>query len=185
MGLEATEVRVAGAGHVYVAPAGTALPEDLGALPVDFVDLGYVTTDGCTFTLNRETTNVDAWQGSKLRVLVTDDPVSVKFALMQSNADTFEVAFGGGEVTEPSPGVYKYSPPAKGENAERVLVIDGIDGDVTYRFVFARVQIEDSVEFALSRTAATTYPIPFGVLDNGDEDKWFLLSDDEALAVGS
>ena len=165
MGLEATEVRVAGAGHVYVAPAGTALPEDLGALPVDFVDLGYITTDGCTFTLNRETTNV--------------------VALMQSNADTIEVAFGGGEVTEPSPGVYKYSPPAKGENAERVLVIDGIDGDVTYRFVFARVQIEDSVEFALSRTAATTYPIPFGVLDNGDEDKWFLLSDDEALAVGS
>lgn len=181
MGLEATEVRVAGAGHVYVAPAGTALPEDLEALPVDYVDLGYVTTDGVTFTLQRETTAIDAWQGSKIRVITTDDPVSVKFALQQSNADTFQVAFGGGEITFPSAGVAKFSPPAKGENTERVLVIDGIDGDISYRYVFARVQIEDSVEFVLSRTAATTYPIPFGVLDNGDEDKWFILSDDEVF----
>ena len=41
------EVRVAGYGHIFVAPEGTTLPTDVDtAMPEAWVDLGYATTDG-------------------------------------------------------------------------------------------------------------------------------------------
>lgn len=178
-GLDGTEVRVAGAGHVYVAATGTTLPTDLAALPVAWTDLGYVTTDGVAFSFNRETEDLDAWQGSKLRVLTTAEPASVTLALMQSNKDTLPVAFGGGTITEPSPGVFKYEPPAAGVNTERIMVIEFTDGTIDYRYVLPRVQIEGEVAFTLQKAAAVTYPLTFGILDA--TPKWYLLSDDANL----
>ena len=56
MAIDASEVRVAGYGHIYVAPEGTDLPTDVDtAMTADWVDLGYATTDGVTFTFSRET----------------------------------------------------------------------------------------------------------------------------------
>ena len=75
MAISADEVRVAGTGHVYVAPKGTALPTTVeAALPADWTDLGYVTTDGVSFTFSRETEDLDAWQGDKIRVLSLSEP---------------------------------------------------------------------------------------------------------------
>lgn len=181
MAIDGTEVRVAGAGHVYVAPAATALPTDLDALAVAWVDLGYVTEDGVGFSFGRETTDLNAWQGSKIRVLTTSEPVSVNFALMQTNKDILPVVFGGGSIATAT-GIYTFTPPAKGVNTERAMVIEFADGDITYRYCLARVQLEGNVEFSLQGTNAVTYPITFGVLDNGDDPKYTIISDDAALA---
>lgn len=178
MAIDATEVRVAGAGHVYAAPAGTSLPVDLDPLGAEWVDLGYVTEDGVGFSFGRDTTDLNAWQGSKLRVLTTAEPVSTNFALMQTNADILPVVFGGGAVTS-SAGVYTFTPPDEGDNTERALCIEFNDGDVDYRYNIARALIEGEVTFTLTRTGAVTYPLTFGVL--AATPKWNLISDDPAL----
>ena len=182
--IDGTEVRVAGAGHVYVADAGTALPDDLEAMPVGWTDLGYVTEDGVGFTFGRETEDINAWQGSKIRVLTTAEPVSVALALMQTNADVLKVALGGGAITV-NTGVYTYTPPAEGVNTERAMVIEFVDGDLTYRYGLHRVQLEGEVTFTLTKAGAVTYPLTFGVLDNGDAAKYLIWSDDPAMADGS
>lgn len=182
MAIDATEVRVAGAGHVYAAAAGTTLPTDLDPLSASWTDLGYVTEDGVGFSFGRETTDLNAWQGSKLRVLTTAEPVSVTFALMQTNGDILPVVFGGGDITENS-GVYTFTPPDEGDNTERALCIEFTDGDLSYRYNIARAQIEGNVDFTLVRTGAVTYPLTFGVL--AASPKWTLVSDDPALAAGS
>jgi hypothetical protein len=182
MAIDATEVRVAGAGHVYAAPEGTVLPEDLDPLGAEWVDLGYVTEDGVGFSFGRETTDLNAWQGTKIRVLTTAEPVTITFALMQTNEDVLPVVFGGGDITE-NTGVFTFTPPAEGTNTERALCIEFTDGDVSYRYNIARAQIEGNVDFSLTRTGAVTYPLTFGVL--AATPKWTLVSDDPQLAVGS
>jgi hypothetical protein len=187
MAIDGTEVRVAGAGHVYVAPAETALPTDVDtALPAAWVDLGYVTEDGVGFSFGRETQDLNAWQGSKIRVLTTAEPVSTNFALMQTNGDVLKVALGGGTIaksgTAPNE-VFTFMPPAKGVNTERALVIEFADGDITYRYCIPRAQIEGNVEFTLTATDALTYPLTFGVLDASP--KYTIISNDANMGPGA
>ena len=165
MAISADEVRVAGTGRVYTAPKGTALPTTVdSALPADWTDLGYVTTDGVSFTFSRDTEDLAAWQGDKIRVLSLSEPKMVEFTLMQTDAAVLETAFGGGTVVT-ADGVTTYTPPLRGENVERSMVIEFLDDDITYRYAFARVQQEGDVNFVLTREGAVEYPVTFGVLE--------------------
>ena len=187
MAIDGSEVRVAGAGHVYVAPAGTTLPTDLSPLAATWVDLGYVTEDGVGFSFGREVEDLNAWQGDKIRTLSTKEPASCNFSLMQTNATILTVAFGGGEVTENvDKNVFTFTPPKSGTNTERSLVIEFNDGTaITYRYVIQRSQIEGNVDFTLVRSGALTYPLTMGILDNGDKPKFTIISNDPKMAPGS
>lgn len=189
MAIDGSEVRVAGAGHVYVAPIGTALPTDLTTLDPKFVDLGYVTEDGVSFSFGREVEDLNAWQGDKIRTLSTKEPATTSFSLMQTNATIMTVAFGGGEITESGTDpnkVYTFVPPKSGTNTERVLVIEFVDGaSITYRYVIPRTQIEGNVDFTLNRSSALTYPLTMGILDNGDKPKFSIISNDAHMAPGA
>jgi hypothetical protein len=182
MALTAQEVRVAGAGHVFVAPEGTVIPETLDTLPPSWVDAGYVTTDGVAFTFSRETEDLDAWQGDKIRVLTTREPATVAFSLMQTNSDVVVLAMGGGSVTEESIGLFKYVPP-RGDNMVRAFIIEFTDEGVTYRYCVPRAQVEGDVSYTLTRAGAVVYPLTFGLLEN--DPKYFILSDDAAMGDGS
>lgn len=182
MAADATEVRVAGAGQVFAAPEGSTLPTDVvTALDAAFVDLGYVTTDGVTFTHGRETEDLDAWQGSKVRVLTLSEPVSVGFALMQTSGDALKLAFGGGTLTDNTT-YFVFEPPV-GSNAVRALVIEFQDGAKNYRYVIPRAQIQGEVSYTLTNQGALTYPLEFGVLDN--TPKWKLITDDAAVQAST
>ena len=179
MAISADEVRVAGTGHVYVAPKGTALPTTVdAALPADWTDLGYVTTDGVSFTFSRETEDLDAWQGDKIRVLSLSEPKQVEFTLMQTDAAVLQAAFGGGTI-ETAEGVTTYTPPVRGENVERAMVIEFMDDDITYRYVFGRVQQEGDVNFVLTREGAVEYPVTFGVLEA--DPAYTIITNDPAM----
>jgi hypothetical protein len=185
MAIDGSQVRVAGGGHVYVAAKGTVLPKDLADLdPTKFFDLGYVTEDGVAFSFGRESEDINAWQGDKVKVITTKEPASVKFSLMQTNADTVKVAFGGGSITSSGTApneVYTFTPPPTGTNTERVLVIEFADGDAKYRYLLPRTQIEGTIEYTLTRNGAVTYPLEFGILDNGDSPKFEIVSNDPAM----
>ena len=185
MAMEANEVRVAGYGHVFVADEGTTMPTDLDTpmASADWTDLGYVTTDGVAFTFSRETEDLDAWQGDKIRVLTMKEPKTAAFTLMQTDQSTIETAFGGG-VWDDTAGVGKYTPPAKGENKIRALVVEYDDGaDIKYRYCFPRTQVEGDVEFTLNREGAVEYPITMGVLEN--VPVYNILTNDPAIVTTS
>lgn len=180
MALDGTEVRVAGTGNVYIAPTGSTLPTDTAtALDAAFVDAGYITEDGVTFTLGRETEDLNAWQGSKVRVITTAEPKSVEFTLMQSNKETLPFVLGGGTVAGAA-GEYTYTPPAKGTNTERAMVVEFSDGATVYRYVFPRVQLEGEVSFSLTANGAVEYPTTWGVLDN--DPVYMIYTNDGAWA---
>ena len=176
MAQNAQDVVVAGTGAVYVAPDGTALPADLATpLPSEWIDVGYVSEDGVTFTFSREQEEVNAWQVSTpVRVLVTNEPITIAFELIQFDRTTVSLAFRGGTFTGTS-SPYTYTPPDPGHSDVRAIVVDAVDGDYDFRFCFPRVQISEDVETSLVRSDAVRLPLTFNVL--AADEKWQIVSD--------
>ena len=174
-GLEPTHVVVAGTGSVYVAPEGTPLPTDLAPLAAPWTDVGYCDEDGVTFTFSREQEEVNAWQSAEpVRVLVTSEPKTIAFNLLEFDRDSILLAFRGGQFTGAA-APYVYTPPDSGTTDVRALVIDGKDGASTFRFAFPRVSLSGDVEWQLVRTDALKLTMEFSVLASAT--KWEIVSD--------
>jgi hypothetical protein len=179
-GLEPANVVVAGTGHVWVAPDETPMPTDLLALADPWVDIGYVSEDGVTFTISREQTDIGAWQSLEpVRVLITSEPKVIAFELMEFDEDTLLLAFRGGTVVAGPP--VKYTPPDAGASDVRALVVDSIDGDSTHRFCFPRASLQGDVEWNLNRSDAIRFALEMQVL--ASTESWHILSDHPGLSV--
>jgi hypothetical protein len=175
MTLQPTHIVVAGTGDVYVAPENTPAPADLAELADPWAELGYCDEDGVTFTFSREQEDVNAWQSAEpVRVLITSEPKTIAFNLLEFDRDSILLAFRGGAFSG-SAAPYTYTPPDSGTLDVRALVIDGVDGGQTFRFYFPRVQLSGDVEFQLVRTDAVTLSIELSVL--ASPTKWIILSD--------
>jgi hypothetical protein len=175
MALEPQHVVVAGTGAVYVAPENTPLPPDLAALAAPWEDVGYIGEDGTQFTFSREQEEINAWQSADpVRVLVTNEPKTIGFELLEFDRASLLLAFRGGSFSG-SAAPYTYTPPDAGTTDVRAMVIDGQDGAQTFRFAFPRVQLQGDLEFSLVRTDATRLAMEFAVLASAE--KWSLISD--------
>jgi hypothetical protein len=183
-GQNAQNVVVAGTGAVYVAPEGTALPADLVTpLPAAWEDVGYISEDGVQFTFSREQEEVMAWQVSTpVRVLVTNEPITVEFELEQFDRDAVMLAFRGGTLAG-STAPFTYTPPDAGASDVRAITIDAVDGSYHLRFSFPRMQVSDDVAFALVRSDAIRLPLTFNVL--ASDTKWQIISDHPGFGAGS
>lgn len=187
------EIVVGANGSIYLAPVGTALPTSISdALGVAFVDAGYVTEDGVTFTDGKTLESVRAWQSLyDLRKIVTAKEAMASFSLMQWSGSNVVLAFGGGEVEEvvapdagpPAvPGEYRYHPPAPEAIDERILAIEWSDGDKDYRLIFPKGMVSENVETNVTRSAAALLPITFSILGTDGVDPWILDTNDPAFS---
>ena len=182
-GLEPLNVTVAGTGAVWVAPEGTAIPADLTPPPTPWEDVGYVGEDGVSFTFSRDQEEINAWQSSEpVRVLITNEPKTIEFELLEFDREALLLAFRGGAFTG-SAAPYTYTPPDPGTSDVRAMIIDGKDGALTFRFAFPRVQLQGDLEFALLRTDAVRLSMEFGVLASAT--KWSIISDLPGFSAGT
>lgn len=191
------EIVVAAKGSISTAPVGSNLPTDLGALDAAFGDLGLTTEDGVSFTYAEARVDINAWQRSTaVRRIVTGRDLTTSYSLEQWNEETFQLAFGGGTWSEPSPGVFQYLPPDEDDPlAEYAQVIDLFDGDRHGRLVIPRGAVNEDVQTTLVRASASVLPVAFKALavedDTGLPDfdgatpNWYYLSNDEAFAPAS
>jgi hypothetical protein len=188
MAQDADQITVALSGNVSVAPYSEALtlPTGLGALDAAFLNLGYTSEDGVTFSATPNIEEIRAWQkATPVRRIVTGRDASAAFTLEQTNLDTFALAFGGGDWTEPSAGVFRYDPPADEDAlAEYACVIDFADGDRNSRIVIMRASVNEAVETQLVRNNAAMLPVTLAALTpDGENAAWYFLSDDAAYDI--
>lgn len=167
MSLEPEEIVVAGTGHLWRAPVGTAFPADI-ATAVDetlWAELGYTSEAGPRFRFGRETTEIRGWQSKNpLRVVTTSTPRSVAADLLQLNQQTFNTAMGGGSWATTGAGLYVWTPPAEEFVDEFALIVELSDGDEDVRFCYRKVFNQSATEFAAVNNAAIMLPVDVKVL---------------------
>ena len=172
-GNNASEIRIAGSGRILVADVGATAPADFTSPWTGWIDLGYTTGDGVTFSKKDKLDPVETWQAvSPVRLVYSDRDLTLKFALMQFNEATLPFFMGGGQTnTEASVGtdVYSYHLADGPGPDERALALEFTDnGEVTYRFIVPRGQVTASDDIKFARKAASTLGITFTALSPGD-----------------
>lgn len=119
----ADNVVVGVTGSVYVGPTTSTAPTSSTSTLTGFTDLGYVSSDGVTFTTDKSTTQIRAWQNADLvRESITEGTVTYAFTLLETTTDAIEAYFGGTLTA----GKIEVNPVNTG--GRKSFVIDVIDG---------------------------------------------------------
>ena len=179
------QVLVGASGTVYVAPVATAAPTDSGtALNAAFIEQGFVSADGVTIRDSKDVAEIMAWQSPyAVRRLVTGRTFEVEFGLEQIHWSSLPFALGGGPLSEPTPGNYKFVPPDADDLDPRALVIQWVDGTRDYRLYIPQGIVTGAVEFTVKRDEAVVLPITFSAIYDGTNSVYSLFSDDAAFEV--
>ena len=128
MALSADKVVVGITGKVYAGPTTSTAPTASDSVLTGFTELGYVSSDGVTFTIDRSTNQIRAWQNADLvREVVTEASASYQFMLLETNEDVIETYFGGSLVG----GKLELIPNSTG--GRKSWVIDVVDGTKVIR----------------------------------------------------
>lgn len=184
------ETIIAGNGQVYIGAVGATAPtSEVSALAAaTWFGLGYHTEDGASINQSPEVIRHKAWQTkADVRRTRESDILQISFGLIQWNEQSVPLAFGGGTVSEPSAGKYKYVPPTAGaaEN-EKALILDIVDGSTVLRFYVPRGTVVEGVESQFTRSQMGALPITFEAMEPDDGTaQWSLFTNSTAFATGS
>lgn len=87
-------------GYLFSAPAGTTLPTDYStALANTFVNLGYVTDDGATFSTDTDSNTFKDLNGDDIATSSGGKTRTLNVQLAEVKADSLKEAFGQDAVT--------------------------------------------------------------------------------------
>lgn len=87
-------------GYLYAAPAGTTLPSDYGtALAADYINLGYVTDSGATFSTDADSNTFKDLNGDNIATSSGGRTRTLNVQLAEVKADTLKEVFGQNAVT--------------------------------------------------------------------------------------
>jgi hypothetical protein len=155
MALTASEVVVAGTGHIYVAPVGTTAPATpVAAWGTGWVECGYTSDDGVSLTPGSDANDINVWQDPyPVRRIINSRSFEIGVTLAQWNQTTVVLAFGGGSITTTTgpPASYKYDFPTAGGFDERAMGVEWTDGSTVYRLIVPRGAVTDLGDVNLSR----------------------------------
>ena len=155
--INAADVRVGVTGTIKTAPAGTTLPTTAAvALNAAFFDLGYLTQDGLSESVDSSITDLIAWQNSAVvRRTLDSDSLSYSFTLFQTDPDTLKFYYGNYDTTVPTVGHVGYTGAL---GPIQPMVFDILDGAHVTRLVLPAAQLTGRGEVSYA-AGGTSYPV--------------------------
>lgn len=157
MSLTADNVRVGVTGAVYGAASGTALPNDVDAvLGSEFDELGYLSEDGITQTINSDVTDIRAWQnGDIVRKVQTSHDLVYAMSFLETNEHTLRTYYGDYTGTTDAGTIE-----VRGEMGIRQSwVFNVVDGGAKLRVVIPDGQVTERGDIAYVNGDAIMYPV--------------------------
>lgn len=123
MALTADNVVVGVTGKVYTGATTATAPTSSTAALTGFTELGYVSSDGVSFTTDKSTNQIRAWQNADLvRESITEGTVTYSFTLLETTEEVLALYFGSVVVD----GKVTLNPTNTG--GRKSFVIDVVDG---------------------------------------------------------
>lgn len=159
-------------GAIFVAPKGTAVPTDAAtALPNTFVNLGYVSEDGLTNTVETDTNDINDWSGNTVLSEQTSYKETFSFGLIETKEASLAQYYGPENIEVLGDGTIKVRHNAA-TLPEQVAVIEQVlsNGRVK-RTVIEKAQMSDrSGDVTSTAGDPVTYPIVWNAKPNDDGD---------------
>lgn len=155
-------------GGIWLAPKGTTLPTDAStALSGSYKSLGYVSDDGVTRSLKKDTNPVNAWGGDVVAILNSKKTETFKFKLIEAdNTDVLGLTFGSASGTVAT-GISVTSNTAQAQ--ENVYVISTLLADnVHQRIVIPRGIVTDVGDIQYKDDAVIGYDLTITALADSD-----------------
>lgn len=127
-------------GGVYAAPAGTAAPVDATTeLDTAFVNLGYVSDDGVTNTVEADTEEIKAWGGDTVLTVQTSRTETFTFTFIESlNENVLKQVYGEKNVAN---GTVKHNSLPRGRHVYVFEIL--LTGDKVKRIVVPNSEITE------------------------------------------
>jgi hypothetical protein len=183
MALDSTELRVGVTGNLYVAATSATPPATTTDPWTGWIDLGLLSDDGPTMTPSMDTTEIPVWQSFyAARRIVTGRGLEWAFTLMQRNADTMKLAFGGGTVVAGTQaGDWIYTPPTPETIDERAFGLEVREGTIVDRYILPRGMVTGLGDVPFKRTEATRFDLTIAAVGSDTADPWYMISNDAAM----
>lgn len=146
-------------GGFMFAPLGTARPTD-ASTPLDaaYVSTGYVGEDGVSLSVERDTNDIPAWGGTKVRTVQTSYAVTMTVSLIESkNLDTLKYVYGDDNVSLETGTIV-----VRGNEKvlpHKQIVIDMLDGEDARRIDIGYGQVTEVGEISYVDGDAIAYEL--------------------------
>ena len=127
--LDSSKVRVALTGAFSVGPPGAPAPTSAASpIPPDYVDVGYISSDGIEESYDEDTQEITAWQGAAVvRKSIKQSTAQLKFTMIETSKSTLELYHKGSHIVPDGAGGWRLD--VLGPNADpRSFILDVVDG---------------------------------------------------------
>lgn len=152
-------------GGIYVAPMGTALPTDTTtALDPAFVSLGYISEEGVSESMSRDTSKVKAWGGDVVKIVQSEHSVTYSYSMIESaSAAVLKEVYGEENVTFTAATTTAGNQTVARVTSEQlphlVRVVEIKDGDARIRIVLPDSQITEQGDITYADADVIAYPV--------------------------
>lgn len=176
-------------GGLYVAPFGTTLPEDVDeALDAAFVNLGFISADGVTITVDSSTNPIEVWGGEEIGTLRDSYAIEYSMQLYQVLSPEVNAAIFGTENVFTTAATATEGARMKlllnSKLPERVsLVLDSFYENKSIRQVAQIAQLSDLGDITMVHNEAMMLEPTFKVLKGTDGNHIIQYSDDGVTSV--
>lgn len=175
--------------YCAVAPLGTTLPTSAtAALPTGYLDLGWVTDDGVTVGMRRDTTKHYAWGGDVVKVTMNKYTETIKVSLYETNLAVQRAVFGDSNVVATIASGHQivtveHSPLML---THQVFCFTYVDGVRTGRTIIRNGQITDIGDITLVHTKPIVYSLTVDIFKtSGGLNGVFQMWDNVDVTAGT
>ena len=160
----------AATGGVLYAPEGTTIPTTVsGSLDAAFDDVGYISEDGVTQTIDETTNRIRAWGGDTVREVQTEHDYSLAFTMIETNEHSQFLYYGDytAGTIEVKAGTVVRGP----------FVLDVVDGDNLIRIVIPDGQARPNGDVTYATGDAIAYPVTVTCYPDASGVKAYIYTD--------
>lgn len=171
-------------GGLYVAPFGTALPEDVDSvLDAAFVNLGFISADGVTISVDSSTNPIEVWGGEEIGTLRDSYAIEYSMQLYQVLSPEVNAAIFGSENVATTAATANTGARMKlllnSKLPDRIsLVLDSFYESKSIRQVAEIAQLSDLGDITMVHNQAMMLEPTFKVLRGTDGNHIVQYSDD-------
>lgn len=162
MALNSELARLGVTGALRVAPVGTAAPTGMDTWTDGWIDLGYISDDGITESVDEDTEDFTPWQSSTpIRTEITRSTKTFSLTLWETSAATVSLYYRVPEadMSTSADGVVEFTEGGKPARDLRSFGIDVIDGTYHRRIILPQAEVTERGDITYKSDTMIGYEI--------------------------